>query len=475
MTRSDARPGGLPITSRLRRVIRLARLGLRTAVTTIVHKVRKALSPAARRQQMDDQHSEQTAARVVDTVGEMKGLAMKIGQQASYMTSSVTPAPMAQQLTRLQQDAPPMDSSIAARVVQDSLGSPPIKLFAEWDPSPVAAASIGQVHRAVTHDGDVVAVKVQYPGAEGALRADLDNVGLIGNLQMRRAQRSDSKSQPAPEADGEAPASAPSDIDPISMQGMLEQFKARILQETDYEREAANQELIGSAFENDERIVVPAVFRNLSSRTVLTTAYASGARFADALTWNQQQRDLAGETLFRFHHESVFRVGHHNADPHPGNYVFNPDGAVTFLDFGALWEVPQDFLTGAPRLLEVLDRATVEAHDVPADQTALAKRSSMQKQQNPSPMVTLGWFYDQFVVPGTRPLTAPMDSLMASVSGARTFTFADAADEAFVGEMARHIGQSANALIGVQAVLSALDARCDWSAIGREIIGSRRA
>lgn len=472
----DSLPGaGLPVTSRIRRVARLARLGAETLVRTVVHKVRRFLAPPSRRDRMDEEHQEQTMTHVVDTVGEMKGLAMKIGQQASYMMAPLTPDPVTEQLSRLQQDAPPMDSSVAARVVEKSLGKPPTSVFAEWNPIPIAAASIGQVHRAVTRDGDVVAVKVQYPGAESALRADIDNVGVIGTVTVRRAQRADAKAAREATEKSETPPGPPPGVAPISMEALLEQFKARLIQETDYDREAANQELIESAFRDDPLILVPRVYRSLSTKTVLTTEMATGARFSDALAWEQAQRDLAGETLFRFHHECVFRVGHHNADPHPGNYIFQRDGRVTFLDFGALWDVAPEFLQGAPRLLEVLRAANVETRDAPLDPAELAKISRQGGTSTPSPMASLGWFYDQLVVEGRRQLPQPIESLVATMSGARTFRFANAADETFVGEMARHIGQSANALLGVQAVLATLGARCDWAAIGRKALATSDA
>lgn len=423
---------------------------------------------------MDEEHKEQTMTHVVDTVGEMKGLAMKIGQQASYMTSSLTPEPVAHQLSRLQQDAPPMDSSIAARVVKDALGKPPSQVFAEWNSDPIGAASIGQVHRAVTHDGDVVAVKVQYPGAESALRADIDNVAVVGNIQIKRAQRADEKAAREAEEKGDAPIT-PHGVDPISMEAILDQFKARLIQETDYDREAANQELIEAAFRDDPVITVPRVYRSLSARTVLTTEFASGARYSETLGWQQDQRDLVGETLFRFHHECLFRVGHHNADPHPGNYIFEPNGRVTFLDFGALWDVAPEFLKGATRLLDVLQAAEVESSDTPIDMAEFAKISRQGGTTTPSPMASLGWFYDQLVVEGPRRLPQPMESLLATMSGGRTFKFATPADETFVGEMARHIGQSANALLGVQAVLASLGARCDWATIGRKVLANSGA
>jgi len=104
------------------------------------------------------------------------------------------------------------------------------------------------------------------------------------------------------------------------------------------------------------------------------------------------------------------------------------------------------------------------------DPAAFAKISRQGGTSTPSPMASLGWFYDQLIVPGARQLPQPMDSLLATMAGGRTFTFQNEPDETFVGQMAQHIGQSANALLGVQAVLSTLGARCDWSAIGRKLL-----
>jgi predicted unusual protein kinase regulating ubiquinone biosynthesis (AarF/ABC1/UbiB family) len=202
-----------------------------------------------------------------------------------------------------------MSAELAAGVIVAELGAPPDRLFARWDPEPVAAASIGQVHRAITIDGLAVAVKVQYPGIAEMMAADLDNVSLL-----RRMLRVTAPSQ---------------DVD-----GLVAELRDRVLEELDYRREAVNQQRLHRYFTGHPTISVPAIIPELSTRRVVTSELVTGARFSDLLGWDQRERDLAGETLYRFVFRSLYEVHAFNGDPHPGNYLFHGDGKVTFLDFG---------------------------------------------------------------------------------------------------------------------------------------------
>ena len=178
-----------------------------------------------------------------------------------------------------------------------------------WDEVPIASASIGQVHRAVTHDGRAVAVKVQYPGVAEAVASDLRNAGWIfGAL---------------------ATMFPGVDPDPIASE-----IRQRLLEELDYRREADNQRLFHDYVAGHPFISVPAVVDELSTGRVLTTELATGARFAEVVGWSEAERNLAAETLFRFSFGAIYRLHAFNGDPHPGNYLFNPGGRVTFLDFG---------------------------------------------------------------------------------------------------------------------------------------------
>src|SRR6476469_6513099 len=249
-----------------------------------------------------------TAEDVADTLGAMKGVMMKIGQMASYIDDGLSPA-VRQTLARLQDSVPPMSPELAAAVIEEELGAPPERAFGRWDPRPIAAASIGQVHRAVTLDGRAVAVKVQYPGIAETIAADLRNVALL-----RRMLRITAPAQ---------------DVD-----ALLTELRDRVMEELDYRREAANQRLLAAYYDGHPTIYVPGIISELSTRRMVTSELSEGARFAELAGWPQHERDLAAETIYRFVFRSLYEVRTFNGDPHPGNYLFQRGGRVTFLDFG---------------------------------------------------------------------------------------------------------------------------------------------
>ncbi|MGF1597705.1 MAG: ABC1 kinase family protein [Acidimicrobiales bacterium] len=302
--------GGGPVSSsRLAsRNLRLALLGLRGGRRYAVHRARRTFASAERREALDTEFQIRTAQDVTAELGNMKGAMMKIGQMASYLDSGL-PEHVRQTMASLQHDAPPMAPELAAEQIERQLGHPPDRLFAEWDEVPIAAASIGQVHRAITSDGRAVAVKIQYPGVAEAVAADLDNAGWIfGGLA----------------------AMFPS-VDPAPI---VAEIKDRLVEELDYVNEAANQRLFHAYFDGHPFITVPGVVDELSTARILTTDLAVGSRFGDVVHWSKEERDLAAETLFRFSFGAIYRLHSFNGDPHPGNYLFNPGGRVTFFDFG---------------------------------------------------------------------------------------------------------------------------------------------
>jgi predicted unusual protein kinase regulating ubiquinone biosynthesis (AarF/ABC1/UbiB family) len=260
------------------------------------------------RQQLRNDLALETAEDVATTLGAMKGVLMKLGQMASYIDDGLSPS-VRRTLSRLQDSVPPMSPELAAQVVAEELGRPPEQVFARWDPEPIAAASIGQVHRAITQDGRAVAVKVQYPGIAETIAADLGNVALL-----RRMLRITAPSQ---------------DVD-----ALLGELRDRVLEELDYRREADNQRLFAAYYEGHPTILIPGVVDELSTRRVVTSELADGARFAELASWSQAERDLAAETIYRFVFRSLYELHAFNGDPHPGNYLFHGGGRVTFLDFG---------------------------------------------------------------------------------------------------------------------------------------------
>ncbi len=307
---------------------RIVGLGARGGADYAVHRARRVFASADRKEDLDREFEVRTAEQVVDTLGNMKGALMKIGQMASFLDQGM-PEHVRETLAQLQADAPPMSTDLVDQVVVAELGARPSEVFAEFDPDPIAAASIGQVHRAITHEGDAVAVKIQYPGVDEAIRSDLANADAIFiGLQTLFPG-----------------------LDPDSI---AEELRARITEELDYLTEAANQQLFADYYRDHPFISVPDVLTTYSSRAVLTSALAEGVPFADMLRWGQDQRNLAAETIYRFAFGSIYQLGAFNGDPHPGNYLFRPDGHVTFLDFGLVKRFDDQALVGFKGLLNAM-------------------------------------------------------------------------------------------------------------------------
>jgi predicted unusual protein kinase regulating ubiquinone biosynthesis (AarF/ABC1/UbiB family) len=308
--RRDASVAAGPISTsgRNARTAAMAGLGARAGSQYALHRARKVFASAERHAELDAAFELQTAESIAEALGNMKGAMMKLGQMASYLDQGM-PEPVREALAGLQANAPPMSAALAAEVVREELGGEPHDIFDTWDPSPIAAASIGQVHRAITKDGRAVAVKVQYPGVGDAIRADLDNAGMLfGAMGMMLPGL-----EPGP---------------------LVEELRARLVEELDYVKEAENQRLFADYYAGHPFIHVPAVIDELSTARVLTTELAEGERFDAVEGWSQEERDLAAEAIFRFVFGSLYRLHAFNGDPHPGNYLFRPGGQVTFLDFG---------------------------------------------------------------------------------------------------------------------------------------------
>jgi predicted unusual protein kinase regulating ubiquinone biosynthesis (AarF/ABC1/UbiB family) len=314
---------------------RLAAIGIRTGTRQAVHRVRRATASPERRTELDAAHQIRTADDVARTLGELKGALMKLGQMASYLDDGLA-QPVREALAALQQDAPPMAPELTAQIVREQLGGAPERVFAEWDPTPIAAASIGQVHRAVTRSGLHVAVKVQYPGIDDAIRADLVNTDVV----FRALGFLFPGFEPGP---------------------LVEELRARLVEELDYGIEADNQRLFADWYADHPFIRVPNVIEELSTRRVLTTELAAGSRFAEVENWAQDERDAAAEAIFRFVFRSIYRLHAFNGDPHPGNYLFRSGGRVTFLDFGLV----KRFTPDEVNLFQSLIAAFVIDRDVP--------------------------------------------------------------------------------------------------------------
>jgi predicted unusual protein kinase regulating ubiquinone biosynthesis (AarF/ABC1/UbiB family) len=262
---------------------------------------------AATRQQL------KSAQALVKVLGSMRGAAMKVGQTLSAVDLGLVPEEVRPQfqeiLASLQHDAKPVSLQSITKVIEQDLDERLSDAFAEFDPEPIAAASIGQVHRATLHDGRDVAVKVQYPGIAEAIHADMQNLRLSLKLL----------SVIAPGIDTGA---------------IAEEIRERITQELDYELEAANHRAMARVYRDHPFIVVPDVVTSLCRERVLVSEFVDGRRFAEVREWPAAERDRIGEILIRFYINGPLRHRLLNGDPHPGNSLFLDDGRVVFIDFG---------------------------------------------------------------------------------------------------------------------------------------------
>jgi predicted unusual protein kinase regulating ubiquinone biosynthesis (AarF/ABC1/UbiB family) len=297
-------------TVQLRRSGRIIGLTARNAARYGSAAVRRRFASDARRDEIDQQFASRAADDFARQLGNMKGVMMKVGQLASFIMEAL-PEEAQQSLAQLYADAPPMDRAVARTVVTDELGGPPEKIFLDWAPDPIAAASVGQVHRAVLRDGRRVAVKVQYPGVGDAIGADLNNAqAMYSMLGMFALKGLDSK-------------------------GLVDELRDRMGDELDYRIEAANQSQFAGYYTDHPFVTVPQVVTQHSTERVITTEWADGLSWGEFMaTADAAARHRAGESIWRFVQHSVYHLGAFNGDPHPGNYRFQPDGSVTFLDFG---------------------------------------------------------------------------------------------------------------------------------------------
>ncbi len=263
---------------------------------------------------------QRTAEQIFRVLGELKGGALKVGQALSIFEAALPPelaGPYRATLTRLQEAAPPLPASTVHKVLAADLGDGWRTRFAEFNDQPAAAASIGQVHRAIWHDGRQVAVKIQYPGAAKALISDFSQISRVGRLFGVL-------------------------MPGLEVRPLLDELRARMAEELDYRAEAASQEVFAQAFDGDPDILVPHVVE--ASDRVLITEWLGGTPLARIIAeGSKEQRDRAGLLLVRLLFSSPARTGLLHADPHPGNFRLLDAGRLGVLDFGAVDRLPDGF------------------------------------------------------------------------------------------------------------------------------------
>jgi predicted unusual protein kinase regulating ubiquinone biosynthesis (AarF/ABC1/UbiB family) len=300
-------------TGRVRRTARVGRVAASQAVKQAGTKAANlARSDEAASKALEKRHIE-TAEQIVTVLGTMKGAAMKLGQVMSFLDVGLVPEEYRDEFQRklgeLRDAAPKVRFEDMKKVIEQELGDKLESEFAEFDTEPIAAASIGQVYRARLHEGRDVAVKVQYPGVAGAVRADMQNLGLILRLLKRVAPG-------------------------IDVGAIADEVRKRINEELDYELEAQNQRALARIYRRHPFVVVPDVVTRLSHERLLVTEFVEGTGFEDHKLLPQAERDRIGEVIFRFYMGCMYRHHQFSGDPHPGNYKLMSDGRLAFLDFG---------------------------------------------------------------------------------------------------------------------------------------------
>ncbi|HWT25786.1 MAG TPA: AarF/ABC1/UbiB kinase family protein, partial [Solirubrobacteraceae bacterium] len=382
------------------------------------------------------------AVELVEQLGKLRGAAMKVGQVLSTVDFTALPEEererFKQTLAALRDDVPPLPFKQLEKLLRDELGERPSAVFADFEEEAFAAASIGQVHRAVTREGEAVAVKVQYPGVAEAVDTDMRNLTLLLPLVKRLAPGLDVKA-------------------------LYAELRERIAEELDYEIEAQHQRAVARAHRGHPFATVPEVHTRLSTRRVLVSDLLVGARFEDVKGRDDATRDRFGEILFRFYFGLVKHLGRVSGDPHPGNYLLLPDGRVGFLDFGLMRVLDPGYLDGEREVA-----AAVEARDPDAVHAALAAVGYLPDPDDFDPddllaqIAAMGAWY---LEPGVRRFTpAYVSDLLDSAGGPRSPWF----------EQMRRQTIPPQALLLrrmeglVFATLGEVRAAADWNAIARE-------
>jgi len=401
----------------------------------------KAFAAPQRAQEFLDGFHQQTAKQIVEMLGEMKGAAMKVGQLASFYEFSA-PGEYTETykdaLTMLQNSAPPMDPAASRLVIEEEFGKPVDQIFGSWEDEPVAAASIGQVHRATLPTGEAVAVKVQYPGVDEAVRADLKNIGAMTKLSV---------------------AIAPN-LDPREV---ANEVRDRVMEELDYRREAANQARFAQMFEDHPFVVVPKVHQELSTTRVIVQEFVEGESFLTAFDWDQERKDRLGEMVFRFFYGCLNRFLIFSADPHPGNYLLCGDGRVAFLDFGLVRAIDPGTLE---LLLEVVQALITD--DRERGRVALEGLGILNRK---TPEIDAVWEHLKMLnTPVLEDKEVTIDPPMVQGIAAAGF---DPRSPAF--QTLRKVGVpgvmvTLNRMsFGVASLLARLEATANWQAISREL------
>ncbi|AMW79958.1 ABC transporter [Acinetobacter sp. TGL-Y2] len=334
-----------------RRFMKLAGMTASIATKTVSNSIRNFNADEDQKNESRSKMFQDIGLQIADTLGEMKGAVMKVGQIASQY-KDIFPPEVAKAIAKLQRQAPPMPFADIKKQVEKELGKPLAQIFQHFEEQPFAAASIGQVHKATLPDGKEVVVKVQYPGVDEACESDLKQVRLA--LRLMGVLKVDKKLQDR----------------------LFQEIQDSLHEELNYEIEAQNLDVFRTFHQNlDPQIIIPQVFPDYSSRRVLTLSLEKGESIETASTWDVATRNAMGRRLVRALGQQMFFLKRFHCDPHPGNFAFRPDGSVIIYDFGGVKTLSTDLVERFKSLVRA-----GRQHDIPVIEQHLMALDALAEQ-----------------------------------------------------------------------------------------------
>jgi aarF domain-containing kinase len=317
---------------------------------------------------------------IIQTMGELKGAMMKLGQMISISEDMFLPKEVTELFRDLQKNSPSMPTEEVKKMILENFKKSPEELFLEFDLKPVAAASIGQVHRARLHTGEVVAVKIQYPKIVNAIKYDFQNLHKIDKLvHLLYANKP-------------------------NIDNMIAELKTSLLEECNYLHEMEQLQYFKEQYKDKfPMIVIPAVHPEFCSEQILTMEWVEGDSFEESLHYTDEQKNFLGTSLYESYLHSLFELKRLHTDPQNGNYLFKPD-KIIILDFGSTREFDHDFVVDYAGLLMALEEDRLDIY------STIAKKLDMFKPDEEDEMLARHFklikdLYEPYTVAGTHPIS----------------------------------------------------------------------
>ncbi len=356
-----------------KRFIKLAGMTASIAGKAAKNSLKHLSSDEEKRLQARSELMQDVGIQIAETLGEMKGAVMKVGQIASQY-KDVFPPEVATALEKLQKDAPPMPYSQIKAQVERELKAPIDELFIEFEEQPFAAASIGQVHRATLPSGQKVVIKVQYPDVDDNCDSDLKQVRMAlkiaGVLNMSRELQDK----------------------------LFNEIRQSLHDELDYTKEAHNLQVFGAFHADDKGLIIPKVIESHSAKRVLTLTEEMGESLAVAATWDNEIKQKIATRLFHFSAGQLFGLYRMHCDPHPGNFAFREDGSLIAYDFGGI----RSYSDSEVKLFRRFAK-----HAITSDVTALEQDLIALGVRRDDDKDIPGEFYQSWLDIGLKPLSIP--------------------------------------------------------------------